>query len=73
MERDLNINIISPIAELFRKQLSPEWNSNGVCFFFNSKEERLWDSVVVYENINEPYALRCRKGDCSLYPVNPLS
>ncbi|CAK7001081.1 MAG: hypothetical protein PARBB_00638 [Parabacteroides distasonis] len=62
MERNLNINIISPIVELFRKQLSPEWNSKGIRFFFNSKEERLWDAVVVYENINEPYALRCRKG-----------
>lgn len=62
MVKELNINIISPIAELFEKQLSLDWESRGVRFFFNSKEERLWDAIVVYENISEPYTLRCRKG-----------
>ena len=51
MVKELNINIISPIAELFEKQLSLDWESRGVRFFFNSKEERLWDAIVVYENI----------------------
>lgn len=62
MVKMLNINVISPIANLFEKQLSSDWESRGVRFFFNSKEERLWDAVVVYENINESYRLRCRKG-----------
>ena len=62
MVKELNINIISPIAELFEKQLSLDWESRGVRFFFNSKDERLWDAIVVYENISEPYTLRCRKG-----------
>ena len=48
MVKELNINIISPIAELFEKQLSLDWESRGVRFFFNSKEERLWDAIVVY-------------------------
>ena len=62
MVKELNINIISPIAELFEKQLSLDWESRGGRFFFNSKEVRLWDAIVVYENISEPYTLRCRKG-----------
>jgi len=28
MVKELNINIISPIAELFEKQLSLDWESN---------------------------------------------
>ena len=31
--KELNINIISPIAELFEKQLSLDWESRGVRFF----------------------------------------
>lgn len=37
MVKELNINIISPIAELFEKQLSLDWESRGVRFFLIPK------------------------------------
>lgn len=58
----IKINIISPGVEIFEKQLSPEWNSSKYHFYFNSHEDIIWDSVVVYENVNESFYLKCRKG-----------
>lgn len=58
----VQINIISPIADLFRKQLSPKWLLEGYEFFFNSKEDIIWDAVVIYENITEKYKLKYRAG-----------
>lgn len=57
----ININIISPIADLFKKQLASDWETKGYRFCFNSKEDIIWDSVVVYENIHESYNIKCRK------------
>ena len=56
------INIISPIADLFRKQLSSKWQEGGYNFFFNSREDIIWDIVIIYENIMEQYDLRYRPG-----------
>lgn len=58
----IKINIISPGVGIFGKQLSPDWNLSKYSFYFNSREDIIWDSVVVYENVNESFYLKCRKG-----------
>ncbi|WP_304246079.1 glycosyltransferase family 10 domain-containing protein [Parabacteroides gordonii] len=58
----MKINLISTDVEIFKKQLSSNWKTDGYEFFFNSQEDIVWDSVIVYENINQYYHLKCRKG-----------
>lgn len=62
MKSIVNINIISPIADLFEKQLSSDWDSAGYKFFFNSRADIVWDVVVIYENIKESYELCYKSG-----------
>ena len=54
------INIIESGA-VFQRQLDqrlyPEY-----CFHFNSREDRVWDMVVLYENVYEIFNLKCKIG-----------
>ncbi len=58
----IHINIISSIANLFIKQLAADWITKGYRFCFNSKEDIVWDAVVIYENIHESFSIKCKKG-----------
>lgn len=55
----MKINVISPIADLFSKQLPNEFK--GV-FYFNSEDDIVWDAIVVYENISKEYKLKHIEG-----------
>lgn len=47
---------------MFEKQLSPKWKTEGYEFFFNSHEDVIWDAVVVHENLDQYFHLKCRRG-----------
>ncbi|GHV49166.1 hypothetical protein FACS1894181_07370 [Bacteroidia bacterium] len=57
------INILTHLREkLFIKQLPPSFENEGIIFKINSKEDIEWDAVVVYEDINFPFELKCKSG-----------
>jgi hypothetical protein len=57
------INILSNDKEEFVfKQYSPNEFSSEFHFFYNSKDDIVWDLIVLYEEIDEKFTLRCKKG-----------
>ena len=41
----MKINLISTDVEIFKKQLSSNWKTDGYEFFFNSQEDIVWDCL----------------------------
>lgn len=79
----MNINILSTVQEeLLLKQYSPDIFPSEYKFYYNSREKIDWDLVVVYEEINDVYELRCKKKNvlfisgeppiCKCYPKSFL-
>lgn len=60
----MNINILSkPKNNIFGSQYdSEQFDENEYRVYYNSKEDIVWDAVVVYENISEEYTVKCKKG-----------
>lgn len=57
------VNILTGFEqELFMHQLDKKRYENHIEFHENSKEDRLWDYVVVYEIIRSDISFRCKKG-----------
>jgi hypothetical protein len=57
------INILTHLKQkLFEKQLPKDLCSDGIVFKINSNEDIVWDLVVVYEDIDEPWHVKYRDG-----------
>jgi|GEM_PF-263222 Glycosyltransferase family 10 (fucosyltransferase). len=68
---ETHINIIFSTPELITKQFPPTLKKGHYLFSINSKEDRVWDLVVVYENIYETYNLKYKKGGLVFYSGEP--
>ena len=56
------INILTSLRQkLFEKQLPDFLQSKDIIFKINSKEDIIWDLVVVYDCINEPFSVKHRE------------
>jgi hypothetical protein len=57
------INILTHLREkLFIKQLSQEFELNGIVFKINSTEDIEWDAIVVYEDIDYSWTCKYQSG-----------
>lgn len=56
------VNILTGYRQLFMHQLDRKRYEKYIEFHENSKEDILWDYVVVYEIIREDITIRCKKG-----------
>lgn len=57
------VNIITCFGQdLFIHQLDHKRYEGRIAFYENSKEDRLWDYIVVYEVIRNDISFRCKKG-----------
>ncbi len=55
----IHINILTHLREkLFEKQLPKELSNRGFIFKINSDEDIVWDLVIVYEDIDEPWNIK---------------
>lgn len=64
------INLLTDLEEkLFIKQLPTD--TPGVTFGINSDEDRVWDAIVVYEDIDLPYQLKCKTNGFIFYSGEP--
>jgi hypothetical protein len=65
VNKDIYINILTPFkGETFLRQLSTKFENKGFYFHENSKENRIWDLVVVYEGLTDSVKFYCKP--CSL-------
>ncbi len=63
MRKSIFINIITPFTNVtFKRQLSDEFQRQGIFFFENSTDDRVWDMVVVYEGLKTELKIRCKLG-----------
>ncbi|WP_099464654.1 glycosyltransferase family 10 domain-containing protein [Parabacteroides provencensis] len=67
-----NINILSneDVSFVF-KQYSENIFPSEFKFFYNSKENIIWDLVIVYEEIDTIYTLKCKKGATMFFSGEP--
>lgn len=66
------INLLTHLREeLFVKQLPKALLEKGYVFHINSKEDIVWDCVIVYEDIDYPVEVKCRKGGLVFYSGEP--
>ncbi|WP_372745759.1 glycosyltransferase family 10 domain-containing protein [Lutibacter sp.] len=57
------INILTPFTkETFMRQLPSTFESEGIVFGENSKEDRVWDMIVVYEGLSNMRKFKCKEG-----------
>lgn len=56
------INVLTHLKQkLFEKQLPKDLYNQGFVFEINSKKDIIWDLVIVYEDIDEPWCIKCKK------------
>ena len=68
----LYINILTHLREkLFIKQLPDFFQKEGIIFKINSSEDRLWDFVVVYEDIDIEQTISFKKGGLLFFSGEP--
>lgn len=68
----ININILTYLDyNLFSQQLDLNRFSNDFCFFENSDLDIEWDMLVVFEDLNIPKKIKCRKGGLVFIAAEP--
>jgi hypothetical protein len=66
------INILTPfLQQTFMRQLPDHLEKDGFLFSENAAAQDHWDMVVVYEGIEAPRNIRCRKGGCVFISGEP--
>ena len=68
----LYINIFTHLREkLFIKQLPYYYREKGIIFKINSSEDRIWDFVVIYEDIDIEQTVSYKKGGLLFFSGEP--
>lgn len=69
---DCFINIITPRGEpRYLRQLSSDFRKMGYFFYENSTDARLWDYVIVHDDVSAPQELNVRPGGLVLLAGEP--
>lgn len=70
----IHINILTNLRQkLFEKQIPEELYHQGIVFKINSKEDIIWDLVVVYEDIDESWPVKHKEnGLCFISGEPPM-
>lgn len=66
------INILTPNREArYLRQLDPRFEQQGFFFFENSEEDRIWDYVVVHDDVSTLQEIKVRAGGLVLLAGEP--
>lgn len=69
---EIYINIITPKREgRYMRQLPVEYAERGIFFFENSEDKRLWDYVIIHDDLDEAMEVDVRPGGLVLLAGEP--